>query len=413
MIGYALGKKRIGADVVNEAAADLLTIESRDAATGVAEAPPPVVVESAPRGRRISQFGVVAVVVVAMMIGLLSVGRSLLRRDATAGRRAAQRAAAGGGAAGSAARNREPRAGARPPADAMTEPRAGGGAAAGDAVRDAVAAAPDANGGTAGRESVKARLPDGRRRRTPVAAPRPAVPACADCRGCRAPAAAVRTGAGAPAAGCRSRRRAAAVAEAAAGISRPRRSQPARRRRRRQRRARSAAAAAAAAAPGSRRRRPRRMRRWPAAARRQGWALPTLPAPTAVPIDAPAPETTDDLKLVLPNYQRVMVRPGDSVSQIASAAYGQASPTVLDLMKMANPSIRDIDIIAVGQELRLPQLDEGLAVLQQPDGRYALLLLSTPIEGRARDIGKALRRHGFAARVGAGRFRPRPRRCGA
>jgi hypothetical protein len=111
--------------------------------------------------------------------------------------------------------------------------------------------------------------------------------------------------------------------------------------------------------------------------------------------EGPAPETTDDLKLVLPNYQHVMVRPGDSVSQIATSTYGQASATMLDLMKMANPSIRDIDIISVGQELRLPQLDQGLAVLQEPDGQYALLVLSTPLENRAREIGRALRKHGF------------------
>ncbi|MGH7788331.1 MAG: ExeA family protein, partial [Candidatus Binatia bacterium] len=79
VIGYALGKKRIGADVVNEAAADLLTMETRDLPGSVSEAPAPVVVESAPRGRRMSQLGVVAVVVVALVIGLLSVGRSLLR----------------------------------------------------------------------------------------------------------------------------------------------------------------------------------------------------------------------------------------------------------------------------------------------------------------------------------------------
>src|SRR5512144_2708267 len=92
VIGYALGKRRIGADVVNEAAADLLTVESRGLAGDVVEAPPPVAVDSAPRGRRgVSALGIVAVVVVALVIGLLSVGRSLLRRDASADHTAAER----------------------------------------------------------------------------------------------------------------------------------------------------------------------------------------------------------------------------------------------------------------------------------------------------------------------------------
>ena len=129
-----------------------------------------------------------------------------------------------------------------------------------------------------------------------------------------------------------------------------------------------------------------------------------LVAPTPVAKQPDAPETVDSLKLVLPDYRRIQVRPGDSVSQIATNTYGQASATMLDLMKMANPSIRDIDTIAVGQELRLPQLDQGLAVLQEPDGQYALLVLSTPLEDRAREIGRALRKHGFEARVGRANF---------
>jgi hypothetical protein len=130
---------------------------------------------------------------------------------------------------------------------------------------------------------------------------------------------------------------------------------------------------------------------------------PKLPEAQPKLPEAP-PETADDLRLVLPDYRRIQVKPGDSVSQIATSTYGQASATMLDLMKMANPSIRDIDVISVGQELRLPQLDQGLAVLQEPDGQYALLVLSTPAEARAREIGKALRKHGFEARVGRANF---------
>jgi type II secretory pathway predicted ATPase ExeA len=82
VIGYALGKKRVGADVVNEAAADLLSTDARDMAAEPADAAAVIALSSAPRSRRLSQFGVIAVVVVALVIGLLSVGRSLLRHDA-------------------------------------------------------------------------------------------------------------------------------------------------------------------------------------------------------------------------------------------------------------------------------------------------------------------------------------------
>ncbi|MDX2168070.1 MAG: AAA family ATPase, partial [Deltaproteobacteria bacterium] len=92
VIGYALGKKRIGADVVNEAAADLLTVDSRDVAAVPVDTPAPVVVEQAPRSRRVSRLAVVGVVAAALVFGFLSVGRSLLRRDAAAHNDAAQRA---------------------------------------------------------------------------------------------------------------------------------------------------------------------------------------------------------------------------------------------------------------------------------------------------------------------------------
>ena len=95
--------------------------------------------------------------------------------------------------------------------------------------------------------------------------------------------------------------------------------------------------------------------------------------------------------------------PKDGYTWTGNADVSIVNYPVLDLMKMANPSIRDIDIIGVGQELKLPEV-QGVAMLQQPDNRFALLLLSTPSEGKAREIGKALRKHGFDARVGKANF---------
>jgi general secretion pathway protein A len=370
VIGYALGKKRIGADVVNEAAADLLTVEPpRDAAAEVTELPAPVVVENTARPRRWSQLGVIAVVVVALVIGLLSVGRSLLQRDGTSARVQAPRppleVVQPGQREDPAARlARLPAAPA--PAPAAPAPRTDVGVDTG-MPRGAEPPPPAAAGAVVEEPVDVGAVPP------PAAAlPPDAVPPAAGAVAAVPPAAPhVDVGAALPP---------PAAAPAAAPPAAPVAPPPA-----------DAApapagddsAAAAAVAPVAA-------------------ALPTL-RPTAA-VEQPAPETADDLKLVLPEFQRVQVKPGDSVSQIATNAYGQASATVLDLMKMANPSIRDIDIIAVGQELRLPQLDDGLAVLQQPNGQLALLLLSTANEGRARDIGKALRRHGFEARVGRADF---------
>ena len=81
VIGYALGKKRIGADVITEAAADLLSVEpSReefDERPIEVSAPPPLI---APQSRWRTRLGVIGLVVVAMVLGLLSVGRTVLSK---------------------------------------------------------------------------------------------------------------------------------------------------------------------------------------------------------------------------------------------------------------------------------------------------------------------------------------------
>jgi hypothetical protein len=407
-------------------------METRGAVNEPVDVPPPVIAAGPPRGRRWSQIGVITVVVVALVIGLLSVGRSLLRRDAGSERTALRRGplevvqpglreqaparAPGVSAPPAAPAPAAPVApamlppGAAPAPPAMVPPQAApavenGAASAPVFAPPAVPAAVPPAAGNAPAPVVAALPPAigpqvGVLPQAPAAAPAGAPPAgvyvpSGAAPGAPAPvAAAPAANAPAPAAAPPAAAPVAAVPPVVALIP----AVP-----------NSAAPSGVGVAPHA-----------PAAAPVVA-SVPALlppaavvPAPAAVAV-APlpqtppkvpeaAPETADALRLVLPEYRRIQVRPGDSVSQIATTTYGQASATMLDLMKMANPSIRDIDIIAVGQELRLPQLDQGLAVLQEPDGQYALLVLSTPLENRAREIGRALRKHGFEARVGKADF---------
>jgi general secretion pathway protein A len=98
------------------------------------------------------------------------------------------------------------------------------------------------------------------------------------------------------------------------------------------------------------------------------------------------------------HFSRFVIREGDSLSAIARAKYGQSSYTILDLIKLANPELMDVDRISPGQSLRLPDLSEGLPILRAEDG-YALLVLSTPNAQRAQQLASALRRRGFEPRV--------------
>jgi hypothetical protein len=71
-------------------------------------------------------------------------------------------------------------------------------------------------------------------------------------------------------------------------------------------------------------------------------------------------------------------------------------------MKLANPSVEDVNLIPVGKELRLPEFEGGLMFLQDRDDKFALLLQSSPMRGRANEVAAALRLRGFEARVVSG-----------
>ncbi len=109
------------------------------------------------------------------------------------------------------------------------------------------------------------------------------------------------------------------------------------------------------------------------------------------------PEGPSAPQVDVAEYGNLVVRPGDSLSAIARAKYGQSSYTVLDLIKLANPEVEDVDLIVPGQTLRLPDVKEGPPVVREGPGRYALLVLSTPNGKRAQALVRALRQRGFDA----------------
>lgn len=115
------------------------------------------------------------------------------------------------------------------------------------------------------------------------------------------------------------------------------------------------------------------------------------------PVQTGAPPRLDGIQ-----FARVVVHGGDSMSAIAARKYGQASYTILDLLKLANPELRDIDLISVGQTIRLPELSEGFPILNDGSGHYALLVFSTPQLGRASNLRKALHARGFEVHVSGG-----------
>lgn len=404
VIGYALGKRRVSADVVNEAAADLIT-EERPASPGESAAVPFGVPEPARRGRNVSQLGVVAVVVIAILIGLLSVGRSLLLRDDTeesdrvASRRSLQVIQPGtddGAPAprlappaplrdGRASDGEEPpqrNAALDDPGSAEWTEQFDRGSRLDDAERDSYGGRYD--------EDADIRVLDRGRDGEALA------------------------NAG-PEASINTRRRelselqhAIESALEALGDGKTQDGEKVKERR----------------DDSSRRSREDPEGMVAAAAPRE---LPPAQPPVFVSFDglanAPgadiegqtaaerndAPRTSSSsggLSLALPREQTVVVHDGDSISKIASRTYGQASHTILDLMLLANPNVTNVDMISTGQQLHLPKLDEGFVVLRQDDGNYALLLLSTPARSQAERVRAALRGNGFQVRIAPGSLGP-------
>ncbi len=112
-----------------------------------------------------------------------------------------------------------------------------------------------------------------------------------------------------------------------------------------------------------------------------------------------ADDERSEIKLDGMPFGKVVVRDGDSMSSIARRAYGQSSYTVLDVLKIANPELDDIDVISTGQSVRVPELRDGFPVLRERSGLYSLLVFSTPNQTRAESLQKQLRAHGFDTRL--------------
>lgn len=413
VIGYALGKKRLAGDVIEEAAADLIAAQ-QDAPEVPAVPMQPQADEvdltskTRPRpGRAIGTWAVAGVVAAALTIGLLSMGRSMLRQRADAPVHAvAERAAApprqviqpggydptGLGAGVSQAGDpadasdaevrrvaratgggdRNPAAAGPVIAPGDTDPQPAPAAAGGAPPNAQLAPAPQlpdprrvragSEPGEPAKDVVRRTAPDTDSDRPGIRPPRepgggtrkdPPVRVADAARPVEL--AQLPPEAGQP----------GELTEAAGGVQAP------------------VLEARAQAAPAS------------------------APNPAQVSDGAPAESgglgneraSAGALALTGQRLDQVSVRAGQSLSQVAIGKYGQASYTILDLMKLANPEIKDIDVVSAGQTVSLPELSSGFSVLADANGSFGVLIHSTPSSGRAKALAAALSAHGFPVAV--------------
>ena len=104
-------------------------------------------------------------------------------------------------------------------------------------------------------------------------------------------------------------------------------------------------------------------------------ASPTRPVAT----ERPAPTIPAGPAPVEPGgkAREVVVAPGEVFSAVVTRNYGRAELTLIDFVKTANPDLTSIDMLRVGQRLKLPVYEPGKLVETADGDRYRLHLMTT------------------------------------
>jgi LysM repeat protein len=66
------------------------------------------------------------------------------------------------------------------------------------------------------------------------------------------------------------------------------------------------------------------------------------------------------------------VKKGQTLSQLSQEYYGMVNLTLIDLLLELNPSIDNVHLIVVDQEIKIPHLTEGLLMMPSPDHTYKI-----------------------------------------
>ncbi len=78
-------------------------------------------------------------------------------------------------------------------------------------------------------------------------------------------------------------------------------------------------------------------------------------------IDDPSSVSTEDKSILIhaPSERAVIIKPGETLAELALTVYGYVNNDLLDFLKKQNPDIEDINLIEVGQIIKLPPLGDS------------------------------------------------------
>jgi len=99
----------------------------------------------------------------------------------------------------------------------------------------------------------------------------------------------------------------------------------------------------------------------------------TEPASTAPSSQRPPPSAVaavSDREYSLKKI--VAVKKGQTISQLTQEYYGKVNLTLIDLLLEVNPTITNVHLILVDQEIKIPNITEPLLIIPSPDHTYKM-----------------------------------------
>jgi general secretion pathway protein A len=93
--------------------------------------------------------------------------------------------------------------------------------------------------------------------------------------------------------------------------------------------------------------------------------------------------------------ERIIIPYGSTIYKIANAAYGGDVILGMDLIKEFNPQIKNLNWVAAGQELLVPDLTRETLLRRRPDGSYRLVVASFLSRTEADEFARRIAKGGF------------------
>lgn len=93
--------------------------------------------------------------------------------------------------------------------------------------------------------------------------------------------------------------------------------------------------------------------------------------------------------------ERIIIPYGSTIYKIASAAYGADVILGMDLIKEFNPQIKNLNWVAAGQQLLVPDLTRATLLRRHPDGSYRLIVASFLSRTEADDFARRIAKGGY------------------